>query len=93
MRIKKIFITTTYDCNLRCKYCFEHNKTKMHMDVSRMQDILRNEICGSEKYDIYSITLHGGEPFLAFEEMKELCEWTWAKYSDCNILYTATTND
>lgn len=92
MRVKKIFITTTYDCNLRCKYCFEHNKIKMHMDVNRMQDILHDELCSVEKYDIYSITLHGGEPFLAFKEIKELCEWTWTNYPDYNILYTATTN-
>lgn len=92
MRVKKIFITTTYDCNLRCKYCFEHNKTRKHMDVNRMREILHNEFYGVDKYDIYSITLHGGEPFLAFKEIKELCEWTWTNYSDYNILYTATTN-
>ncbi|MBR6649672.1 MAG: 4Fe-4S cluster-binding domain-containing protein [Bacteroidaceae bacterium] len=92
MRVKKIFIITTYDCNLRCKYCFEHNKTKMHMDVDSMQHILHNEFSSDKKYELYSIILHGGEPFLAFNEIKELCEWTWDNYSNYNIQYSATTN-
>ena len=92
MRVKKIFITTTFDCNLRCKYCFEHNKTKLYIDATKMQAILHNEFCDNGDYDLFSITFHGGEPFLAFEEIKKICEWTWENYPNYNILFTATTN-
>lgn len=93
MRIRKIFITTTFDCNLKCHYCFEHDKTGKNMNVKNMQYILQKEFCTHKDiYDLYLIILHGGEPFLAFKEIKELCEWTWRNYTNNKIIFTTTTN-
>ena len=38
------------------------------------------------------INLHGGEPFLVFDKIKELCEWAWQQDFPQHFVFFATTN-
>jgi sulfatase maturation enzyme AslB (radical SAM superfamily) len=42
--------------------------------------------------DFVEILFHGGEPFLAFERIKEICEWLWSETWGKKYICYATTN-
>lgn len=41
---KAIILITTYDCNLKCRYCYEPKKARHRMSVEKAKEILRKEI-------------------------------------------------
>lgn len=90
MEFRRIFILCTYNCNLHCSYCYEHNKIARSLNVHRLQENLRKEF--NLNFDGFILTFHGGEPFLSFNELKEICEWIWDEYPEKNIKCTVTTN-
>jgi uncharacterized protein len=66
-------IILTHQCNLRCNYCYESIKNNQTISI----DVAKNIICkylNSEEYDEIEIDFFGGEPFLEFQKMKEICE-------------------
>lgn len=88
---KNIFIIVTNRCNLRCVYCYEQGKGSVTADVPMMKGILRDEFADSG-FDSFDVIFHGGEPFAEFGIVKELSEWIWQNYSDCDIRLLTTTN-
>lgn len=42
--------------------------------------------------DLLDISFFGGEPFLAFETIKEVCEYCWKQKTKKGFLFTAITN-
>lgn len=88
---KNIYITTNVSCNLRCTYCYEDKSGNEEFDVEltkrRLFDILTKN-----PNDSFIINLHGGEPFLVFQKIKELCEWVWEQNVSNEYLFFATTN-
>ncbi|PXV62479.1 uncharacterized protein CLV62_11919 [Dysgonomonas alginatilytica] len=88
----------SYDCNLRCVYCFEKevlntskcpSKDKITKDkIDRAFDIIY------EKYENKQCTqvigLYGGEPFLA--ENYDLVSYIIEKGKKCNFTFYAPTN-
>jgi len=45
-----------------------------------------------ERLDYVEILFHGGEPFIAFRQIKEICEWLWAQEWPVKYICYATTN-
>lgn len=43
-------------------------------------------------FDEVEIGFHGGEPFLQFKLIQELCEWTWSREWKLPYIFFATTN-
>ena len=90
-----IFWLTTI-CNLKCKYCYEGIEKKYSLMPSYIIDLalkfLFEKIINTD--EILQIVLHGGEPFLAFEEMKYLVAKSsnLAYEKNINIQYMVTTN-
>ena len=88
---KNIYITTNVSCNLRCTYCYEDKTGNEEFDVDltkkRLLDIFSNN-----PDDSFIINLHGGEPFLVFSKIRELCEWVWEQNVKNDYLFFATTN-
>lgn len=75
---KVIILIITYDCNLRCSYCYEPKKAHHHMSADKAKVILRNEIDNlDDSYNSVIIQFMGGEPLLHFDMMKEVAEWIW----------------
>lgn len=88
---RRIFIMLTNSCNLRCSYCYEVGKHSAFVDTNAIINTLSNELA-SNKYRRYIVSFHGGEPFLAFRQMKDICEWIWDTFPEKDIVVNATTN-
>jgi len=92
---KTISITLTEACNLNCIYCYERIKTNRRMPVSVAKEaiIATFDRAKQEKTHFVEILFHGGEPFIAFELIKEICEWLWAQeWGNTKYMCNATTN-
>lgn len=89
---REIFIMVTNACNLQCTYCYETVKNEQVISVEKAKDILRNELSKIAPSDQFYVIFHGGEPFLAFNAMKEISEWLWKSYASHAAICMTTTN-
>lgn len=88
---RRIFIMLTNGCNLKCSYCYEIGKHIASVNVDAIKQVLMDEFSNRE-YHRYVVSFHGGEPFLAFEQMKDISEWIWGNFKGKNISINVTTN-
>lgn len=84
----------TEQCNLKCLYCYEAIKTDrvISMEIARKAIEQTFERAVSEGVEYVEILFHGGEPFLAFDLIREVCDWVWSKEWPCKYICYATTN-
>lgn len=84
---KTIMLLVTYNCNLRCNYCYEPKERNLRMSVSKAKSIISEQIQKLEeiKCSHVEIQFMGGEPLLEFPLIKEVSEWIWNKYNQSNI--------
>lgn len=50
------------------------------------------EYLGSTEYNMVEIALFGGEPFLEFDLLRNICEWTWSKNWNTSYVFFIDTN-
>lgn len=75
---KAIILLITYDCNLRCSYCYEPKKAHRKMSVESAKNVLKKAINELDNtYDSIIVQFMGGEPLLHFDLIKEVSEWLW----------------
>ena len=86
-----LMLTITNQCNLECIYCYEGKKDGQRMHISTAQRIISERI---QKYGIedLEVDFHGGEPFINFGLIRDLCEWCWKEYPTHQIKFFTTTN-
>lgn len=86
-----LMLTITNECNLKCRYCYESSKNKLRMQLDTAKRIISERI---EKHDQeeLEIDFHGGEPFMNFQLIKDLCEWCWENYPTRILRFFTTTN-
>jgi len=86
-----ITLNLTNDCNLNCGYCFETHKNNTYMTVETAIKILEKSY-KEVPFDkgTFTINLFGGEPFLNWEVIKSLVDYTNEK--KYNVKYGVTTN-
>ena len=90
---KSISLIVTQSCNLNCTYCYEQSKSKKEMSFDMAFSILERYLASNgTEYDDCSIELFGGEPFLNFPLIKELCEAIWERDWKKNYTFRTTTN-
>ena len=90
---KTVSLTVTQNCNLACTYCYEGYKSKKRMSFDTAIKIIEQYLnCSSDTYDECEIDLFGGEPFINFPLIKEVCEYTWSKNWKKPYLFFTTTN-
>lgn len=81
----------THKCNLNCVYCYEKNRPSGSLDVEfakrTIAKYLNDESIGDVMIDFF-----GGEPWIEFEKIKEVCEWVWSRKWRNNHLFFTTTN-
>ena len=89
---RNILITTNYSCNLHCVYCYEQDKSNREtFDLEQAKRTLLSALSTKTEYGTI-INLHGGEPFLSYKKIRELCEWAWGQNFPENFLFFATSN-
>ncbi|CEP45498.1 radical SAM domain-containing protein [[Clostridium] sordellii] len=88
-------VWTTKNCNLSCKYCYEHeNKETGNMSLyieNKTLDNIKNMIRESDD-NIHNIQFHGGEPLLNFNLIKRFVEEIEKIKGNSTVKYTLTTN-
>lgn len=72
----KICISTNSTCNLNCVYCYEKNKTYSDFNVEEAFIAINEQLSRKTEFGT-KIKLHGGEPFIVFDKIRELCERVW----------------
>lgn len=84
---KTIMLIITYNCNLRCSYCYEPKLQNFHMDASRAKRIIAEQVANlNDDYDSVEIQFMGGESLLEFPLIKEVSEWLWANPMNKKLL-------
>lgn len=87
----KICILTNSTCNLNCVYCYEKEKKNSEFDVDEAFCIIDEQL--NTKTELGTkIKLHGGEPFIVFPKIKQLCERLWSKDYPEYYHFHITTN-
>lgn len=88
---KTVTITLTEECNLRCAYCYENNKSTKKIDVTLAKSIIDKELNNCSASTVM-LEFFGGEPFLAFQEMKFLVEYVFSREWPVRIMCSTCTN-
>lgn len=91
-KIKAVSITLTQSCNLACVYCYEQHKSSQIIPVDTAKRIIDKELVGCDNYDHIELDFFGGEPFLAFDEIRELTNYIEQKQCPIPVIVFATTN-
>lgn len=62
--LQTVIIKTTYDCNMRCRYCYESSKAdRQRLPLSRVKVLLEKLRKNSSRS--YNLIWHGGEPLIS----------------------------
>lgn len=88
---RSLCIATNSNCNLKCTYCYEKDKNNVNFDVNEIIDILDDMLMTPTEHGT-KIKLHGGEPFLVFPKIKQLCETLWMRDYPEFFHFHITTN-
>lgn len=89
---RSIYITANLACNLRCVYCYEKDKNNYEsFDLEKAKKVLSNALATKTESGTV-INFHGGEPFLSYLKIRQLCEWAWSQDFPERFLFFATTN-
>lgn len=86
-----VILVVTNSCNLHCKYCYESKKDASDMTLEIALDIVEKEVANHPDANII-LDIFGGEPFLKFDLIRQLCEAVWVKYMDRDIKFSCITN-
>lgn len=87
----QLSLVITRRCNLNCVYCYEKFKSDSVMDLDTAKSAIA-ECLNSSGYQFVEIALFGGEPFLEFELLHDVCEWTWSKTWNTSYVFFIDTN-
>lgn len=83
-------IIVTNKCNLNCVYCYENAKSSISIDYEKAKSIIAHYL--NSEYDEVEIDFFGGEPFIEFNKIRNICEWTWRQQWKAKYIFFATTN-
>jgi radical SAM protein with 4Fe4S-binding SPASM domain len=86
-------IVPTSNCNIQCAYCFEKHelRDKQIMDVSIAKEAIRNYM-EKDGYDYINIDFFGGEPFIAFDFIRDVVDWFHSQTWDKEHVFQIGTN-
>lgn len=89
---KIIILTMTNQCNLRCTYCYEHNKETKNMSVETALEIMEHEMTVEDGSNFVCVYYFGGEPYLEFEKIKKIHAFLKSKQWNKGWFAFTTTN-
>ena len=88
-----VVVYITKNCNLNCKYCLQSYKESANMSFTTAREIVQREMLKARSLNRkMELRLMGGEPFMNFGLIKELCEWIWSEYPSEHINVSIRTN-
>ncbi len=81
----------THECNLRCSYCYESSRDSRCLEVDEIKGVI-SKYLNDETLEEVEIQFFGGEPWIKFELIKEVCEWVWSNKWNNKYKFFTTTN-
>lgn len=92
---KSIILLTTYDCNLRCSYCYEPKKRKKYLTFSRAKSIIETAMheAKMDGYEMLDLQFMGGEPLMVFGLIRNICEWLWSRDNELALKSLSITTN
>ncbi len=88
-----VTLLITYRCNLRCRYCYVRSYEDVVMPMETAWGCIADAFSkAAGRYDRIEFAFLGGEPFCAFDRLREICEWTWSQQWPLPYLFSASTN-
>lgn len=90
--MRYVTFIVTQNCNLKCTYCYEHNKTCNSFNVELVKSIIEKELSIKDDYTEICFDFFGGEPFLEFNKIKEIVDYFKTKKYDKTVYFFAGTN-
>lgn len=89
---REVCITTNIACNLRCTYCYEKDKdSTFSFDLEQAKKTL-SKVLSEPTLSGTIVSFHGGEPFLSYLKIRELCEWAWSQSFKEKYLFFIQSN-
>lgn len=89
--LKFLIFLLTYDCNLRCSYCYEPKKAHKSMTIESAKTIIQKALNDvDDSFGSIEIQFMGGEPLLEFDIIKEVCEWLWSTKHKIEITHISS---
>ena len=79
-------------CNLHCSYCYEQHKNPQKMTFQTAKIAVQRAFFELGSNKTLKIEFRGGEPFLEFDLIKQICEWSINTYPKDSISFYAITN-
>jgi uncharacterized protein len=90
-RRRAVMLTTTQDCNLRCRYCYEPTKTRRYMSLEVAQWAITEYMEADDEFEAVEFDFFGGEPMLAFDLIRDVVEWFHSReWSKRHLFYIGT---
>ena len=90
--INQIYLMMGYQCNLKCKYCIEHNVVNHAMPKEINPQIVDWMIDVAQNIGGFNVLFWGGEPLVYFDTMKKVVEMIKEKDINHNISFSMVTN-
>jgi uncharacterized protein len=92
-----IHLVVTERCNLSCSYCYQSHDDEITLDYLRMRDTLESVLDRFEGIENVHIRYFGGEPLLAFEQIRKLTAhvkrvWRSRNWPENGLSFGVTTN-
>lgn len=92
MNRKTIVIQTTENCNLRCSYCYQHEKSLNKIESEQAKSIIKQSFEESDDFEENEFDFIGGEPLLYPDLIMEVCDWTWQQKFCKPYIFFVNTN-
>lgn len=94
--LKSMCLNVAHSCNFACSYCFAKKGSYGGSDSIMSVEVARKAIDylhdNSPERETLEVDFFGGEPFLAFETVKNTIEYAKSRYNDKKWRFTITTN-
>lgn len=74
-RRRTVLLTLTEACNLNCTYCYQDHKSQSRMSAQTGREAMERAFLNSPDHDEIEFDFFGGEPFLCFDLIAEICDW------------------
>lgn len=92
IKVFELCLVVTEKCNLNCLYCYNNKTFKRTMPLHTAITEIDRMFGKYVDYDSFDILFMGGEPFLAFDLIKDIVAYIGIRYSDKKVSYTVVTN-
>lgn len=89
---KRVMLIITNVCNMKCEYCFEHEKNAQVMSFETAKRAIDEAFSDIADYAGGIVEVFGGEPFLNFPLIRHIYSYVKDRYAGYDVTFETTTN-